>query len=365
MNEETPRWRTLWIGTFPAAGIGTPAGLGEGIWRTRLDLVTGALTTPEQVCRTPAPSFLATAQRGAVIHATAETEPDGRLTSWLVDGDGLREVASVSSRGPSPTHLALAPGALLACDYGDGTVAAAPLDARGAVREPVRAARRTGSGPVPGRQDGPHAHSATLAPGGRIALVCDLGTDELRRILLGGAVPGILDEGDPAFRFRPGSGPRHALFRPGGRLLDVVTELSAEVVTLAWDGESAHEVARRPTTDDAGTGVASDPARICQPSHLAASTDARLLYVANRGPGTISVFARHPDGVRLLGEVATGSTWPRHFAVVPGRDGREFLVVAGQLAWRLHVLVRDPGADMPRPTGHGADVPSPAFVLPR
>ncbi|WP_197513132.1 hypothetical protein [Tessaracoccus coleopterorum] len=29
--------RTLWVGTYPAAGQGTPTGLGEGIWRISLD----------------------------------------------------------------------------------------------------------------------------------------------------------------------------------------------------------------------------------------------------------------------------------------------------------------------------------------
>jgi hypothetical protein len=32
---------SLWIGTYPAAGVGSPAGLGEGVWRVELDAASG------------------------------------------------------------------------------------------------------------------------------------------------------------------------------------------------------------------------------------------------------------------------------------------------------------------------------------
>jgi 6-phosphogluconolactonase (cycloisomerase 2 family) len=366
MATDSPAFRRLWIGTFPVAGIGTPAGRGEGIWLTRIDLASGRLSPAVQACRTPAPSFLARVPGRDVLHATGEASPEGVVTTWTVEGDALRPLSSIPSLGDSPTHVAVARGLLLACNYGDGTVLAAGLDEGGLPRRPARALRHGGGGPVLSRQEGSHAHSATFTPDGATALVCDLGTDELRRLRLGPpARPGAREDG-VAFRFRPGSGPRHAAFRRGGRVLDVVTELSAELVTLTWDGRSAAETARRPAQV---TTLGQEDL----PSHVTPSADGKLLYVGNRGPGTISVFAL-PDpaggaalaGPAPLGEVSAGSAWPRHLAVVPGLGGREFIVVAGERAGRLHVLARDAAEALPRllPEAFGTPVPSPAFVLP-
>ncbi len=357
--------RSLWIGVFPAAGLGTPAGLGEGIWRTRIDLVTGRLEPAVQACETPAPSFLALDADHRILHATGETSPEGVVTSWALEGDDLRAVCSLASMGDSPTHVVVAPGVLLACNYGDGTVLVADLRPDGVPQRPTRALPHVGHGPDRERQLSAHAHSTTLAPGGGVALVCDLGTDELRRVrITPGGQPTVREDG-VAHRFRPGSGPRHAAFRQGGAVLDVVTELSAELVTLAWDGESATETGRRAVQE-------TSRRRDDLPSHLAWSTDHQLLYVGNRGPGTLSVFARpgtRPSptdpGLVPVGEVPVGSPWPRHFAVIPGVGGREFIVVAGERASALHVLVREPGEALPHLLAEDmwARVPAPACVL--
>jgi len=51
--------------------------------------------------------------------------------------------------------------------------------------------------------------------------------------------------------------------------------------------------------------------------------------------------------------------------VVPGVGGREFVVVAGERADAVHVLVRESGEALPRPLPEDAwaHVPAPAFVL--
>ena len=71
MSATTP----LWIGTFPAAGIGTPAGLGEGVWCVDLDGTTGALGEPRLVATTPAPTFVATHRSGRWLKAAPWRRP--------------------------------------------------------------------------------------------------------------------------------------------------------------------------------------------------------------------------------------------------------------------------------------------------
>ena len=360
--------RPLWIGTFPVAGIGTPAGRGEGIWRTTVDLCSGELSTPVQVAHCPAPSFLATGADTRMLYATAEDAPLGELSVLEEEGGHLRSFPRVSSGGAAPTHLVHVPApgggsVLVTSNYGDGTVGVVPLGEDGLPHSGTTALHHRGSGPDPDRQQGSHAHSATPAPGGRMLLVCDLGTDELRRIRLGGT-PGepLATEDGVAFRFRPGSGPRHAAFLPDGRHLVVVTELSAEVVLLEWDGEHAEELAR--------VELAQGTSGTHLPSHLVLSPRAdapgHLLDVADRGPGTLLTLAIPPSGdaLDLLGSTPVGSSWPRHFAVVPGCEGSTLLVVAGETENRLTVLRRTVDSPLPELLAGWVKVPSPAFVLP-
>lgn len=343
--------RRLWIGTFPVAGIGTPAGLGEGIWTTELDLSTGRLGPARQVCETPAPSFLVRDPGRRLVHATSEV-PDGGVTTWREDGGTLSFVSAVSSGGAEPTHLTLDGGRLVACNYGDGTVAV--LDASDGVPRAPQFLRHTGSGPVTDRQQCSHAHSCLPLPGQEGVLVMDLGTDEVRTVRFTGA---DAREDPHTLHLTPGSGPRHGARRPAGHLYDVTCELSGDLVTLAWDGHAPRLVGTLPV----------EGARLL--SHIVASGIASQVYVADRGTGLVHVFALPGEDdadprPRPLGAADSGSTWPRHLAVVPDGRGGEFLVVAGQLAGRVSVLHRADGQTLPVLLPQEACVPSPAFVLP-
>ncbi|MGO3797390.1 MAG: lactonase family protein [Pauljensenia sp.] len=310
------------------------------------------------MCEVPAPSFLVRHPDRPVVHATAEAEPEGGISVLAVEGDTLRPVSRVASAGAAPTHLAQLPGFLVASNYADGTVGVIPLGNSGLPTGDTTGLQHTGSGPRADRQEGSHAHSATVAPGGRVVLVCDLGTDELRRLRVVGE---HLVENGVAHRFAPGSGPRHAVFLPDGRHLLVVTELSAEVVLLEWNGEVATEVSR--------TDLAAGAPGPHLPSHLVLSRrgDAPgfLLDVADRGPGTLVTLGVAEDGsaIHLLGRTSAGVSWPRHFAVVGTPCGRSLLVVAGETDAVVRVLERTPGSVLPRLLPGGTRVPSPAFVL--
>lgn len=343
--------RGLLIGTFPEAGIGTPAGLGEGIWHTEIDLSTGQLSPARQVCQTPAPSFLVHDPARHLVHATSEV-PDGAVTTWHVDGNTLSPCCSTASGGAEPTHLSLLGDHLVVSNYGDGSVGI--LDVSGDTVRLVRPLSHSGSGPVAGRQDSSHAHSSLPLPEGRGVLVMDLGTDEVRTVRITGSEA---DDDPHPLHLAPGSGPRHGAWRPGRHVLDVTCELSGDLVTLAWDGRAPRVVGTVPV----------EGAHLL--SHIAPSTVAPEVYVADRGTGLLHVFSvpAGTEGRSLptrTGSVDSGSSWPRHFAVVPDGRGGEFLLVAGQLVGRVSVLHRRAGRVLPELLPHGAEVPSAAFVLP-
>ena len=97
------------------------------------------------------------------------------------------------------------------------------------------------------------------------------------------------------------------------------------------------------------------PAGHNQPSELA--SDSRYLYVANRGPNTVTVFALDSELPRYITEVPVGD-WPRHI----GLDG-DLLYVANERSHQVMVLRIDPATGIPA-IERTIAVPSPTVVLP-
>ncbi len=348
--------RTLWIGSYPPAGIGTPSGHGEGIYRVRLDLRTGELSEPRRWVETPAPSFVVPGPGGTVLYATDEDEA-GRVAAFRVHDDGLEPLGTASSGGSYPCHLVLDDHRLAVANYGDGALGVLDLAEDGSFTsgEP-QVLRHAGSGPVADRQDGPHAHFVVRAPGGH-GLVVDLGADQVRRYrrTAGGWEPAGI-----AARLPPGTGPRHLVFRgsadplpaAAGRVFGYLTgELDASVHVLAWDaatdsGEVVQTVPAlgpvppdgpdlRPAHGGAGdrrAQWATDPAP--SPSHLA--LDGGELVVGVRGTGVLARFTVHADGlVTHRVDRPLPTPVPRHLAVVGG-----WTVVAEQVPGAVTVLDR-------------------------
>lgn len=327
-SQPGPDAHPLWIGTYPRPGA--DPGSGEGVFRVTADIGTGKLRDARRVIALPAPSFLAAHPSGRVLYAVGETGP-GSLAALDVAVDGSVALGrTVSSGGSDPCHVAATADRVWVANYADGVVATWSTT-KGSLTTPPETFGHTGSGPVPDRQEGPHAHFAhVLADDGATALVTDLGTDELRAHRAGG-------DGGVAATFPPGAGPRHLVELPDGSLL-VAGELDCRLHLLIPESGSQELPRYRhsdtfPITDltwgpDGGPGF---------PSHLTLSPDGRHVHVGVRGPDVLSVLrlehsAMNGWSVTPVGDVELGEgAWPRHHAVVgQGPDGHDLVVVAAQ-----------------------------------
>jgi 6-phosphogluconolactonase len=288
----------------------------------------GIVTIGEGLTRLASPSFLARHPSLPVIYAVGELA-QGWITAFGAEG-GLSPWAERATEGDSPCHVAVHPsGTLLAvANYGDGVASLHRLDARGLFEGEPIVLRHQGSGPVAERQEGPHAHQCVFHDD--LLHVSDLGTDEIRRYTLDGA------EREP-IALPPGTGPRHFAF--AGSRLYVAGELDGSLTLL--DGARTTRV------------PASTSGAVNAPSHLEVAGD--LVYVANRGPDTISVLSA--GDLAPVAEVPSGGTWPRHFAVTGDR-----LYVANQNSGGVAVFTLKDG--VPEPTGEVIEVESPSCVLP-
>lgn len=328
---------------------GTGDGQGTGIVAARRDRTTGALTPLGTVAVTESPSFLVRHPTLPVLYAANEL-PEGRISAWRTAPDGgLTEVGAGDTGGAEPCHVAVTPDGrhLLAANYGGGSVAVFPLDASGIPGERSDLVVHTGHGPNPQRQQAAHAHMVSPDPDDGSLYVVDLGTDAVYRYAVDAAgrlVP-LARQEMPA-----GSGPRHLARHPDGRRVFLVGELDGTVITL--DRDDAGVLRER------GRVAASARTGHVQPSEVAVGPGGSVLYVANRGVGTLAVFALRGELPELVAEVNTGGEWPRHFAW-SGAD----LYVADQRANQVRPFRLDPTTGVPEPAGAPLPTPTPSCIL--
>ncbi|MCB2413331.1 lactonase family protein [Demequina sp. TTPB684] len=303
---------SFFVGTYPQAGLGTEPGKGEGVWRAQID-AEGDMTAA-QVTVEPAPSFAVTHPQAPVIYVVEETEPT-TVAVWDVGTEPPRELARIDAGGAYGCHALVAPdgATLYVSHYGNGDVSVIPLAPGGIphATAPAQTVSHEGSGPRSDRQQGPHAHFAAFAPGGRHLLIADLGTDQLRRYNVG--ADGLLYQPGIAATLQPGSGPRHLAVR--GDLIYVVCELDHYVRTLRWDGASgtAEVIAEHQTTL-----VPLRSGDTLYDAHVDIVHRERgdVLLVSVRGADVISVFDIAPEGELTYRAAFDAGHWPRHFAVV-------------------------------------------------
>ncbi|MGW6390269.1 lactonase family protein [Streptomyces sp. NPDC055103] len=309
-----------YIGSFTSAG-------GLGVLAADVDGATGALTVTGATDAVADPSFLALA--GPVLHAVSETEP-GAVAAFDVTGPVPRPLgAPVPVDGADPTHLALAAGHLLTANYTSGSVTVLPLAADGTPRPATAVLRHEGSGSVPDRQSGPHAHQVLPDPSGRWVVSVDLGTDSVRVCALDPATGALTLRHETALR--PGTGPRHLVFHPAGTHAYVLNELEPTLTVCRWDAEAGvlEPLGETPVVPEGTTGPS-------YPSEIVAASDGRFLWAAVRGDDTLAVLALDPDGAKahLVATVACGGVWPRDLTLDP--SGRRLYAAnerSGDVTW--------------------------------
>ncbi|HEX8629865.1 MAG TPA: lactonase family protein [Catenuloplanes sp.] len=336
---------------FLGCYTGESGGKGEGVTAVRRDPRTGGLSRVGVAAPTPSPSFLARHPVLPVLYAANELD-EGTVSAWEVDGDGgLTALAVEATGGAHPCHLAVTPDGrhLITANYGSGSLAVHALDDRGTPGRRCDLLTHDGRGPDPQRQDGPHAHMVAPEPHRSEVLAVDLGADRVYRHRLD-PVSGRLVPQGVAIQAAPGAGPRHLARHPDGRGMFLVAELDATVTGYEPDPADGRlrEWARFAASGHPGS----------QPSEIVVSPDGRFLYVGNRGPDTVSVFALSEDPPIPVAEVPSGGRWPRHFTVLGG-----YLYVANERSHSVAIFRIDPETGIPHPAGAPLDQGSPTCVL--
>ncbi len=352
--------RLVYVGTY------TEGGRTEGVYRYRVNPTTGEWRPLGASVVGPNPSFLALHPRGTVLYAVNEVEKyegaaSGAVSAFAIAA-GSGELTPLgqphASGGAAPAYISVDPAGrtALVANYTGGSVAALPIAADGSLGALTQLLPHTGSGPRTDRQQSPHAHSIVPDPSGRFALSADLGTDQIYVYALGGSGGALTPAAVPTIATRPGAGPRHIAFHPGGRFVYVTNELDLTVGAYRFDPATG---ALTPLQTVPAVEASGATERTAADLHVAPS--GRFLYASVRGDNVLVVFGidQRTGTLTLVQRVPTGGDWPRNFALDPSGA---FLYAANQRSNTITGFRVDRSSGRLTPSGLHVEVPAPVCV---
>jgi len=334
----------------------------KGIYAFRYDAATGQLTSLGVAAETTDPSFLAVHPNGKYLYAVNEAGKASTVSAFALDKatGHLALLNQLPALGEDPCYISLDRSGkfVLVANYSSGSIVVFPIQSDGKLGEHTALLQDSGPlGPNKERQEGPHAHWIETTRDNRLALIADLGLDEVL-IEKFDATAGTLKPNQPAFaKLKAGAGPRHLAVHPNGKFVFAASELSSTVTAFSFDAKkgSLKEIGALSTLPPGFSGR-NDVAEI------AVHSNGKFLYVSNRGNDSIAIFAVDPGKGTLttIGGVPTEGKEPRHFAIDP--TGR-YLFAENQLSDTIVIFRFDPASGQLSPTGDSVPIPSPVDLV--
>lgn len=336
----------MYIGTYS-----TKPGGSQGIYLSKFNTETGAISAPTLVAPAVEPSFLVLHPTKPFLYAVSQAEPAG-VAAYAIQDDGtLRELNRQPSMGKKPTHLAIDRDGLnvLVANYTSGSIACLPIAPDGTLKPATGFRQHQGKGADPKRQEGPHAHSIYVDRANEHVYSADLGIDKIMIYRFNPAV-GSLEPADPPFAsVAPGAGSRHLAFSARDEHIYCINELNNTITVFANPGGKAvlKEV----------QAIATLPADHKAPSNTSevqVHPNGKFLYASNRdaskgGLDSLAVFDIAADGKLTFNTLTpTQGSHPRYFCFDPTG---QFIVCGNMLSDTIIVFRVDAASGKLTPAG--------------
>jgi 6-phosphogluconolactonase len=342
-------------------------GLSKGIYVSRLNLATGALSAPQLASETPNPSFLAVRSRGDFLYAvnevnTFEGKPTGSVSGFAIDkaSGKLTPLNQRSSGGAGPAHLSVDRDerTVLVANYGGGSVQTLPIGPDGHLGGPVSFVQHHGSSVNPERQREPHAHEVLTDPTNQFAYVADLGLDKVMIYRFDAAAHTLTANTPDSAALTPGSGPRHMAIGATGRFIYVINELKCTVTAFSRDVKTG-ALTEIQTVSSLPPGVEQQKGFSTAEIHL--SPSGSFLYGSNRGHDSVSVWSvdRGTGRIAYVANTPTQGKTPRGFEISPDGD---YLIAGNQDSDSVVVFRIDKQRGTLTPAGSPITVGAPVDV---
>lgn len=340
----------------------------QGIYRSRLNVVTGHLAPAELVAPASDPAFLALHPNGRILYAideSADTQrhPGKGLKAYALNptSGALTFLNEISTGSSGACHLAVdATGqTLLVAHYGGGRVSAVKLHSDGRLGALTSLIPHQGKSVNRERQEGPHPHGVYLTPDNRYVLVPDLGLDMVLSYALDAATGKLTPSASFAgTTVNAGSGPRHLAFHPDQLFVYVINELFCTIDVFHYSSSGPLVHRQTMTTLPPGESIAPGTST----AEIQVHPNGRFLYGSNRGANTLVSYAIDPKTGQLttIESVATLGQTPRHFGLDPSGT---WLLVENQDSHTVTVFRVDSATGRLTATGQRLAVPSPVCAV--
>lgn len=335
----------------------------EGIYVSHFDPATGALSPATLAAKVVNPLFINLHPNQRILYSIGERNDAagkvlGTVEAFKIDAanGNLTPLNHQVAGDDAVCYVAIDKTArtALAVSYREGYVVSFPLNADGTLGERVSFIQHTGSS-VHERQQGPHAHCIDLNPANDLALVADLGIDQVVSYKLNPAKSTLTQQPEP-LHTKPGAGPRHVAFSADGRHVYIVNEIDSTLMLADLDSGTG-----RLTEKQALPLLPPDFKELSTAAEVVVHPSGKFLYASNRGHDSLALFAVAPDTGRLTFVEYTreGVKHPRHFAI--DATGH-WLLCANRDADTVTVYRIDPVTGHLTSTGTSVKVPMPTCV---
>lgn len=341
----------LFVGSYP------PDEETCGIYALAVDKDSGSCTIVQGNAETANPSYLLYAE--GRLYAANEQPDSAQISSFFVDNDGsIRLVDTLFSEGAGTCQIAFSPDKTLlyGADYDSGSIAECRVHSDGSLEPGVDPVIHSGQGTDPDRQEAPHVHMVGFAPDSPALIAVDLGIDALSAYAVG--EDGLSSHEPEDILFVPaGEGPRMVAHHPTLPYTVLITELANHLIVYrrkSGELSSWEPLATYTLVSEGYEGEALS-------AHVLFSPDGRHLYASVRGPNCVVVFAVDETGaLERKGEFSSGGSWPRHMAL---SSDATLLAVANERSDELVIFGLDKQSGLATDEVARCPIPSPTCAV--
>lgn len=307
--------------------------LSKGVHQIVLDTEKKELRDYRMIAEVDSPTYLDLSKNKDFMYTISNTDEGGGITSFKRNAAGTYDkIADSSTEGSAPCYISYDEDRklLFTANYHGGFVTVYKENADGTLTVTDRAQHEGSS--IHENQTKPHVHYTRLSPDKEFLLVCDLGTDRIYSYAV--SDEGKLEE-KARYQATPGTGPRHLVFHPNGKIVYLFGELSSDLEVLRYDEKNGSFALLQviPTIPAEHTGFNGG-------ADIRISADGKFVYASNRGHDSIVVYAVSENGekLELVEYVPTEGKTPRDFNLDPSG---KFVIAAHQDSDNLTLFERD------------------------
>lgn len=335
----------------------------EGIYVYKFNEVNGNAREVSHV-KTSNPSYVAISADEKFVYAVHEIGREnngGEVAAFSFDKKRgiLTFINQQLTGGDHPCYVEIDKTGkwIIVANYTSGSFSVLPVNNDGSVGAAVTTIQHQGSGKIPERQAGAHAHCAKLSADNHWLFVSDLGMDKVMIYSFNDVTGKVTPAKEPFAASDPGAGPRHFTFHPNNKYAYLVEEMSGTVVAYKYNNGTLKRIQRISTLPVGDTGLIGS-------ADIHVSSDGKFLYASNRGKegsNTIAIFKIDSSTGMLItiGHQSTLGKIPRNFNFDPSGN---YLLVANQETDDIVIFKRNKKNGLLTDTGNRINVGKPVCL---